>query len=146
MMQGVPVVSSGTEIDATNAYALRAMLITVAAHGYVTIAVDMSRTQFCDSAGLSVLIRAHKLAVSEGGGLRLIVPDDSPITRIVSATGIGQIIPIFARLDDALIETPAIAILPYAAATLATIRVWHADRAGSTESDRPSVVSLASSQ
>ena len=33
----------------------------------------MTRTQFCDSVGLGVLIRAHKRALEEGGELRLVV-------------------------------------------------------------------------
>ncbi len=36
----------------------------------------MTRTQFCDSAGLGVLVRAHKQALAEGGELRLVMPAD----------------------------------------------------------------------
>jgi anti-sigma B factor antagonist len=62
MARGVPVVTAPEEIDITKAGALRAALLEAAAHGHGTLAVDMSRTQFCDSAGLNVLVRAHKRA------------------------------------------------------------------------------------
>jgi anti-anti-sigma regulatory factor len=33
----------------------------------------MTGTQFCDSAGLGVLVRAHKRALADGGELRLVI-------------------------------------------------------------------------
>ena len=63
----------------------------------------MSGTQFCDSAGLSVLIRAHKRAQAEGGELLLVVPATS-VLRIFALTGIDRMIPNFSSLEDALAE------------------------------------------
>ena len=59
MVGGVPVVAAPEEIDITNAGVLRTALLQAAAHGNGTLVVDMSRTQFCDSAGLNVLVRAQ---------------------------------------------------------------------------------------
>ena len=70
---GVPVVTAPEEIDITNAAGLRAALLQAAAHGSGTLVVDMSRTQFCDSAGLNVLVRAHKRAQAEGGEVLLVI-------------------------------------------------------------------------
>jgi hypothetical protein len=53
----------------------------------------MSRTRFCDSAGFTVLVRAHKRAVAEGGELRLVIP-------------------LFSSLDEALAPRPAAVIQP----------------------------------
>jgi anti-anti-sigma factor len=49
---GVPVVTAPTEIDATTVGQLRVILLKWHAHGHVTVVVDMTGTQFCDSAGL----------------------------------------------------------------------------------------------
>ena len=50
---GVAVVAAPEEIDITNAAGLRAALLQAAARGNGTLVVDMSRTQFCDSAALT---------------------------------------------------------------------------------------------
>jgi anti-sigma B factor antagonist len=100
---GVPVVTAPEEIDITNASALRAALLEAAAHGPGAIVADMSGTQFCDSAGLSVLVRAHKRAQAEGGELLLVVPATS-VLRIFAITGIDRMIPNFSSLEDALAE------------------------------------------
>jgi anti-anti-sigma regulatory factor len=67
----------------------------------------MTRTRFCDSSGLHALIRAHKRAVSEGGELRLAVPADGVVARIVSLTGLDLYLPCFSSVAGAMARTPA---------------------------------------
>jgi anti-anti-sigma factor len=101
VVRGVPVVRAPEEIDITNAAALRAALLEAAAHGRGAMVADMSATQFCDSAGLHVLVRAHKRAQAEGGELLLVVPATT-VLRIFAITGIDRMIPNFPSLEDAL--------------------------------------------
>jgi anti-anti-sigma regulatory factor len=54
MINGVPVVTPPAGIDLTAAGQLRTVPLHSASHGQATIVVDMTRTLFCDSAGLSV--------------------------------------------------------------------------------------------
>ena len=61
----------------------------------------MARTQFCDSAGLHVLVRAHKRARAEGGELLLVICA-AAVLRIFAVTGIDRVIPNFPDLDQAL--------------------------------------------
>jgi anti-sigma B factor antagonist len=98
---GVPVVTAPEEIDITNAAALRAALFEAGAHGRGAMVADMSGTQFCDSAGLHVLVRAHKRARAEGGELLLVVPATT-VLRVFAITGIDRMIPNFSSLEDAL--------------------------------------------
>lgn len=107
---GVPVVTAPEEIDVTNVPGLRAAL-AVAGHGNVTVVVDMSRTQFCDSSGLNVLVRAHQKARDEGGEVLLVV-SASAVLRILALTGADRVIPNFPSLDEALRPAPALAIHP----------------------------------
>jgi anti-anti-sigma factor len=107
MIRGVPVVAAPAEIDASNADWLRAVLLEAAARGNGTFVVDMTRTQFCASAGLGVLVRAHNWAVVEGGELRLVIPASCMVLRIFALTGIDQVIPNFADLHEALQPAPA---------------------------------------
>ena len=101
---GVPTVTAPEEIDVANAAMLRAALLE-AARGNGALVVDMSQTQFCDSAGLHVLVRAHRRAEAEGGEVLLVI-SAAPVLRIFAITGIDRIIPTFSTLEKALAHTP----------------------------------------
>jgi anti-anti-sigma factor len=101
MVGGVPVVAAPDEIDITNAGVLRAALLQAAAQGNGTLVVDMSQTQFCDSAGLNVLVRAHRRAQTQGSEVLLVISGDA-VLRIFAVTGIDQLIPNFASLEEAM--------------------------------------------
>jgi anti-sigma B factor antagonist len=113
MVNGVPVVAAPAEIDASNADWLRAVLLEAACRGHGTFVVDMSHTRLCTSAGLGVLVRAHDRALAEGGELRLVIPASCMVLRIFALTGIDQVIPNFADLDEALQPAPAAASPPH---------------------------------
>ena len=110
MVGGVPVVTAPAEIDITTAGQLRAMLAGWATRGHAMLVVDLTGTQFCDSSGLTVLVRAHKQAVAGGGGLRLVLPASGAMVRVFTLTGLDHVIPHFASLEQALAQTPAAAI------------------------------------
>ena len=107
VVSGVPVVTAPEEIDITNAAGLRAALLEAAAHGSRTLVVDMAQTQFCDSAGLNVLVRAHKRAQADGGKLLLVICT-AAVLRIFAVTGIDHLIPTFPTLEHALAPAPAV--------------------------------------
>jgi anti-sigma B factor antagonist len=112
MVGGVPVVMAPAEVDVTTAGQLRAMLAEWATRGYATQVVDLTGTQFCDSAGLTVLVRAHKQALAEGGGLRLVLPLGGSVLRVFTLTGLDGVIPHFASQEQALAQVPAATIRP----------------------------------
>jgi len=107
MAGGVAVVAAPEEIDITNAAGLRAALLQAAAPGNGTLVVDMSRTQFCDSAALHVLVRAHKRAQAEDREVRLVITAVT-VLRIFAVTGIDHLIPNFPSLQEALAPAPAV--------------------------------------
>jgi anti-sigma B factor antagonist len=107
MARGVPVVTAPSEIDMTTAGQLRAILLEWHTRGHTTMVVDMTATQFCDSAGLRELVWAHKRAVAEGGGLRLVLPPDGAVPRVFTFTGLDRLIPHFTAPEQALAQPPA---------------------------------------
>jgi anti-sigma B factor antagonist len=113
MINGVPVVTTPAEIDFTTAEQLRMVLLRAAARRQTTVVVDMTRTRFCDSAGLAVLVRAHRRALAEGGELRLAIPADGAIARILAITRLDSVIPLFGSLEEALTSRPAVAARPW---------------------------------
>jgi anti-sigma B factor antagonist len=110
MINGVPVVTTPAEIDVTSAEQLRIVLLQADARRPDTVVVDMTRTRFCDSAGLTVLVQAHKRALAEGGEMRLVIPAGGAVARILAITRIDQVIPLFGSLDEALAPGPVAAI------------------------------------
>jgi anti-anti-sigma factor len=105
VISAVPVVTAPEEIDITAAYRLRAAL-AAAVRGHATVVVDMTRTHACDTAGLHVLVRAHRRALAQGGELRLAMPSPD-VRRLFAITGLDRVIRHFASLDEALAQTPA---------------------------------------
>jgi anti-sigma B factor antagonist len=106
IVSGVPVVTTPEQVDITNADGLRAALLESAGHGHGRLVVDMSRTEFCDTAGLHALVAAHKRALAEGGELRLVVAG-AAVQRIFAITGLNRVIPSFTSVQEALKQTPA---------------------------------------
>jgi anti-anti-sigma factor len=105
VISAVPVVTAPDEIDITTAYGLRAALAS-AARRHATVIVDMARTHACDTAGLHVLVRAHRRALAQGGELRLVMPSPD-VRRLFAITGLDRMIRHFASLDEARAQTPA---------------------------------------
>jgi len=105
VISAVPVVTAPEEIGIATAYTLRAAL-TSAARGHATVIVDMTRTHACDTAGLHVLVRAHRRALARGGELRLVFASPD-VRRLFAITGLDRVIRHFASMDEALAQTAA---------------------------------------
>jgi anti-sigma B factor antagonist len=101
MIMGIPVVRAPEEIDITNAHRLGTALADAAASGNGTLVVDMSRTQFCDTAGIHALVAAHRRAAASDGRL-LLVTTAVAVQRIFAITGLDQVIANFTSLEEAL--------------------------------------------
>lgn len=101
MVSGVPVVVTPEEVDITNVAGLRGALLATAAARHRTLVVDMSRTTFCDTAGIHALVSAHKQAQAGRGELRLVITTPM-VRRIFTITGLDNLIPHFGSREDAL--------------------------------------------
>lgn len=102
MIGGVPVVRAPEEIDIANASDFREALLVAVECGAGISVIDLSRTQFCDSAGLHALVAAHKRARTAGGEVRLVVSDPH-VLRIFAISGLDQVIPCHDGLSQALL-------------------------------------------
>ena len=107
------------------------VLLGAASCGHATVVVDLTRTRFCDSAGLSVLAGAHRRALAEGGELRLVLPAGGAVARVVRWTGLDRFIRCFTSLDQALMPGPATSIPPWRS------RLSPGPRGGAPQPGRP---------
>ena len=100
MAGGVSVVSAPAEFDITTAERLRAALLEATAGEHPVVVVDLTRTLFCGASGIHNLVRAHKRAVSQGGELRLVVPADGAVARIIHLTCLDHLMPCCSSLEQ----------------------------------------------
>jgi anti-sigma B factor antagonist len=106
LIRGVPVVAAPEEVDITNAGKLRAALDQAAGTGDYTLVVDMTRTRFCDSAGIHALVDAHRRAQAEGGHV-LLALSGTAVPKIFEITGVDRVLPRFFSVAEALAHVPA---------------------------------------
>ena len=97
---GLAIVTTPAEIDIGNAGLLRAALQEAADTRLPLTVVDLTSTEFCDSTGLSVLVRALRQAEDDGTKLRLVLGGPA-VRRILTVTGVAGLFQIFDSLEQA---------------------------------------------
>jgi len=96
----IAVVMLPAEIDLTIADAVREALLSVLNAGALGLVVDMTATTFCDSAGITALVRAARRADANGATMRLAITA-LPVLRVFSLVGIDRLIDIYPSADAA---------------------------------------------
>jgi len=97
----VAVVTLPPEIDVTNADMVREDLLSVMNQGAVLLIADLSKTTFCDSAGVSALVRTFRRAGASESAMRLVVSTPA-VQRVLSITGIDRLVDIFPSVAASL--------------------------------------------
>jgi anti-sigma B factor antagonist len=96
------------EVDLSNADRIRRNLAAVLAQDASLVIIDMGSTTFCDSAGVTALVRTVRQAIASGAGLRVAAWAPA-VTRVLAITGVDRLIDIYpsvaAAMADPGIET-----------------------------------------
>jgi anti-sigma B factor antagonist len=92
------VVTVGGEIDLYTAPQLRNELVESLEAGTRRLVIDMSRAEFCDSTGISVLLSAMKRSRDRGGDLELVAPKPA-VMKVLQVTGLDEVFVIHPDLD-----------------------------------------------
>ncbi|WP_460770107.1 STAS domain-containing protein [Nocardiopsis nanhaiensis] len=92
------VVTVGGEIDLYTAPQLRNELVETLEEGVRRLVIDMSRAEFCDSTGISVLLSAMKRSRDKGGDLELVAPKPA-IMKVLQVTGLDEVFTIHSDVD-----------------------------------------------
>jgi anti-sigma B factor antagonist len=98
---GRMVVVAIGEVDIYTAPQLDAELSRLTAEDRTDLVVDLSRVDFLDSTGLSVLVKALKRVREAEGRLDVVVTADR-VARVFRITGLDELIPLHASVADAL--------------------------------------------
>jgi len=99
------VVALPAEIDMANAGRAGQQLGSAVAPGVATVIADMTATTFCDSSGISMLVRAHKQAAATSIQLRLAVPS-AAVRRTLALVQVDCLLPVYPSLRQALAAAP----------------------------------------
>ncbi len=86
----VAVVTVGGEVDLYTAPQLRDELVGALEDGARRLVIDMSRVEFCDSTGISVLLSAMKRSRDNEGDLELVAPKPA-VTKVLEVTGLDEV-------------------------------------------------------
>jgi anti-sigma B factor antagonist len=95
------VVTFPAEIDMATADAIGEQVAAALAPGVHAVIADMTATTFCDSAGITMLIRAQKRATAHGAELRLLLRCPN-VVRVLKIQGVDAVLPIYHNLEEAL--------------------------------------------
>lgn len=90
------------EIDASNVHELGEQLRALVPHDGRSLVIDLSATGYVDSAGLNLIFALGTELAGRRQQLRVVVPDDSPISRTIEITGLDRAVPVDTTLESAL--------------------------------------------
>jgi anti-sigma B factor antagonist len=99
------VMTMPAEIDITNADQVREDLLSVLNQGATLLIADLSRTAFCDSAGVSALVRGFRRAEANQSDMRLVI-GTLAVQRVLAFTGIDRLLNIYPSVAVALADLP----------------------------------------
>src|SRR5215472_19100602 len=99
----VAVIKLPAEVDVSNADQLGQDLAAAVAQDASLVIADMSATTFCDSAGVTALVRAVRMANASGAGLRLATSAPA-VTRVLGITGVDRLIEIYPSVAAAMAD------------------------------------------
>lgn len=101
---GVPVVRVSGEVDTANTRTVSEQLLDAVSNEAPGLVVDLAGTRYMDSAGLGMLFELHDRLATRRQALQIVVPDDTPVRRILTLVGMDGTIPVHATLAAALDE------------------------------------------
>jgi anti-anti-sigma factor len=99
---GAVVIAPQGTVDAHSAPEVRSRIDQVLDGGTTRLVLNLEEVPFLDSAGLAILVSAHKRAKELDGNVVLIWPRDETVQRILRLTRFDKVFQITASVDEAL--------------------------------------------
>ena len=90
------------EVDLSNAASVTDRLIDATPNTATVLVLELSGTRYLDSSGVRMLFELAQRLRNRGQDLRLVVPDDSHVKRVLVLTEVESVIPMSSSVDDAL--------------------------------------------
>jgi anti-sigma B factor antagonist len=101
------IVKTGVEkLDATNAPDLKAEFIGLNKQGINNIILDLSRTRYCDSSGLSAILTANRLC-KDTNGIFVLCGLQTAVAKMIGIAQLDKVLNITSEVDLAIAEMTA---------------------------------------
>ena len=97
-----PVAAVDGEVDASNVADVAAALRNLVTNRSSELVVDLSPTDYLDSAGINLMFALGDELRSRQLTLRLVIAPKSPIARMLSITGLDRVHPTYPTVAEAL--------------------------------------------
>ncbi len=99
---GTVVARLSGEVDMTNAARVRDQLLDAVPNDVLALVVDLGECRYLDSAAIEVVFDLTRRLGRRRQELRLVVPDSSPLGRVLVLTDVHSVAPVHATLESAL--------------------------------------------
>jgi anti-sigma B factor antagonist len=90
------------EVDMTNAGLVRDRLLDAVPNDVLALVLDLGGCRYLDSAGIEVIFDLSRRLQRRRQELRLVVPESSPLGRVLTLTEVGTVAPVHPSLESAL--------------------------------------------
>ena len=103
-IDGVPIARLNEDLDAANAAAVQRKLAEALGPDTLSLVIDLSGTRYLDSAGIDMLLRLGDRLDHRRAKLILVIPESSPLNRLVAIVGLPEALAIRPSVDEALAD------------------------------------------
>ena len=98
----VPVLRLEGEIDVSNVGEIRTAMRELVTNQQFALIVDLTPTSYLDSAGINLLFAVGEEMRGRQQQLHVVLSESSPLTRMVTLTGLDKSLPTHSTLERAL--------------------------------------------
>lgn len=95
------IASQVEKLDATNAPELKSELVLLSKNGINTIVLDLGKTRYCDSSGLSAILTANRLCKDTNGQFILTGLQEN-VLKMISIAQLDKVLSIASSTNDAV--------------------------------------------
>ena len=92
------------EVDMSNASYVHDELLRSVPNGAIRLVIDLTETRYLDSAAIALVFDIAKRLGRRRQALRLVLPQSSPLERVLTLTDVNTVAGIHGSLDSALAE------------------------------------------
>ena len=92
------------EVDMSNAVYVRDQLLASMPNDALALVLDITACRYLDSAAIEVLFEVSRRLGRRRQELRLVMPSDSPLRRVIELTEVHTAAPVYESLEAAITE------------------------------------------
>jgi anti-anti-sigma factor len=101
---GAVVAHLSGEVDMTNAARVREELLVSVPNDALALVIDLNGCRYLDSAAIEVIFDLARRLGRRRQELKLVLPEGSPLSRVLSLTEVHSVAPVHETLDSALAQ------------------------------------------